>query len=59
MGKDRITLELSMDDLNIILKALGNLPFNEVYEIIGQIHAQANQQLFGIESKNSSFTDNE
>jgi hypothetical protein len=59
MGKDTITLELSMDDLNIILKALGNLPFNEVYEIIGQIHAQANQQLFGIESIQSSLTENE
>jgi hypothetical protein len=57
MEKDRITLELNMEDINLILKALGNLPFNEVYEIIGQIHTQANQQLFGIESKNSSFTD--
>lgn len=39
-----INLELSFNDVNLILKALGNLPFNEVYDLIGKIHEQANAQ---------------
>jgi hypothetical protein len=27
------------------------MPFNQVYELIGIIHQQANSQLFGIDSK--------
>lgn len=36
---------LSFEDLNLILKALGNLPFSQVYDLIGRIHDQANNQL--------------
>ena len=50
MNNEKINLELSVDDVNLILKALGSMPFNQVYELIGSIHQQANQQLFGIES---------
>lgn len=39
-----INLELSFNDVNLILKALGNLPFNEVYDLIGKIHEQAKAQ---------------
>lgn len=39
-----IQLKLSFDEINTILKALGNLPFNEVYDLIGKIHDQANAQ---------------
>lgn len=39
-----IQLELNFEEVNIILKALGNLPFNEVYDLIGKIHEQANTQ---------------
>lgn len=39
-----IKLELNFEEVNIILKALGNLPFNEVYDLIGKIHEQANTQ---------------
>lgn len=44
MDNQKIVLELSVDDINIILKALGERPFKEVYELIGQINAQAVQQ---------------
>lgn len=40
-----IQLDLSFEEINIILKALGNLPFNEVYDLIGKIHDQANNQV--------------
>lgn len=39
-----IQLELTFEEVNIILKALGNLPFNQVYELIGKIHEQAAAQ---------------
>ncbi|WMX15933.1 MULTISPECIES: hypothetical protein [unclassified Aureispira] len=44
MDNKNIKLELNFDEVNIILKALGNLPFNEVYDLIGKIHEQANAQ---------------
>lgn len=42
---NNIQLDLSFEEINIILKALGNLPFNEVYDLIGKIHDQANNQV--------------
>jgi hypothetical protein len=54
MDKDKIVLEFSVDEINVILKALGNMPFNQVYEIIGNIHQQANHQLFNLESPDSN-----
>ena len=45
MQDQDIKLELSFEEINIILKALGNLPFNQVYHIIGKIHEQANGQI--------------
>lgn len=44
MEKKDIQLNLNFEEVNIILKALGNLPFNEVYDLIGKIHEQANNQ---------------
>lgn len=40
-----LQIELSFEEINLILKALGNLPFNQVYDLIGKIHDQANQQM--------------
>ena len=43
-NKKEIQLKLNIDEINLLLKALGNLPFNEVYDLIGKIHDQANAQ---------------
>jgi hypothetical protein len=40
-----ITFTVSVDEANKIFKALGNLPFTEVYELIGKLNEQANIQL--------------
>ena len=40
-NKKEIQLKLNIDEINLLLKALGNLPFNEVYDLI---HDQANVQ---------------
>jgi hypothetical protein len=42
-----LQLQLNTDQVNVILRALADLPFKEVYELIGEIHAQAQQQLAG------------
>lgn len=41
----KVIFEVSLDEANKIFKALGNLPFNEVYELIGKLNDQANRQL--------------
>ncbi len=40
-----IDFKLSLDEANLILKALGKLPFEQVYELIGKLNRQANSQL--------------
>lgn len=40
-----VNLQLSIDEANLILEALGNLPFLKVYTLIAKIQDQANQQL--------------
>lgn len=41
------TIELTLDinEVNIIITALSERPFREVYELIGKIHSQSNIQL--------------
>jgi hypothetical protein len=40
-----IELQLTFDEVNLVLKALGSLPFSQVFELIGKIHDQANDQV--------------
>ncbi len=44
-----LKLTLTVNETNLILKALGNMPFNQVTELVGKIHTQAQQQLAGTE----------
>lgn len=44
MEKD-IRLELSADEINLILEGLGSMPFVKVYSLIGKIQQQAASQL--------------
>lgn len=43
----KVTFTLTLDEANIIFKALGKMPFEQVYGLIGKMHEQANQQLAG------------
>lgn len=36
---------LTINDANLVLKALGNLPYQEVYKLVEKIQAQANLQI--------------
>ncbi|MCC5944817.1 MAG: hypothetical protein JJT94_07770 [Bernardetiaceae bacterium] len=41
----KIRLEVSLEEANLIFKALGKEPFADVYELIGKLNEQANAQL--------------
>eukprot|EP01132_Coremiostelium_polycephalum_P002194 gene2194-2700_t len=45
MEKGKIDLCLDISEVNIIIKALSERPFREVYELIGKVHMQSNTQL--------------
>lgn len=47
---ETIQLHLSLEEVNLIVKALGDRPFHEVFELIGKINAQATIQLHEGES---------
>ena len=40
-----IQLLLSIDELNLVLEGIGNLPFARVFALVGKIQAQAGEQL--------------
>ena len=41
----KLQLRFTIDEVNLILEALGQMPFSRVYELIGKIQEQARQQL--------------
>lgn len=45
MSDKTINLTVTVDQTNLILEALGQLPFVKVYELIGSIQGQAKAQL--------------
>jgi hypothetical protein len=45
MKPNTIELKLDIAEINVIIKALSERPFREVYELIGKIHAQSSNQL--------------
>jgi hypothetical protein len=40
-----INLRLAVEDVNVILEGVGNLPFARVYTLVGKIQQQAAQQM--------------
>lgn len=40
-----LKFNVSIEEANKIFKALGKEPFNDVYELIGKLNQQANEQL--------------
>ena len=45
MGETTLHLELSVDDINLILEALGERPFKSVYGLVSRLQSQARAQL--------------
>jgi len=47
-GNDReVTLRLSLDEVNLVLEAIGQLPFVRVYALVAKLQQQARQQIEG------------
>jgi hypothetical protein len=44
MATQEITLKVNTDEANLVLEALGNLPFVRVYALIGRLQQQAAAQ---------------
>lgn len=42
---NKLHFEFTLEETNVIIKALGHMPFMQVYELIGKINMQANEQL--------------
>lgn len=45
MNTSLIRFDVTLEEANLIFKALGKLPFADVYELIGKLNEQANIQL--------------
>lgn len=45
MDKQDINLQLSAEEINLLLESLGSMPFVKVYALIGKIQQQAAGQL--------------
>ncbi len=43
-SKEQIQIKLSENEANIIIEALGHLPFMKVYKLIEKIHLQAKKE---------------
>ena len=42
---EHINLSLTLEETNLIIKALAKEPFQEVFELIGKINEQADDQI--------------
>lgn len=47
-----VQFNLTLEEANLILGALGNLPFNQVSGLIAKLHNQANKQLQALATEN-------
>ena len=43
--QQQLTLNLNLEEANLILEALGSMPYGKVYAIVGNIQQQAQKQL--------------
>lgn len=49
---EKLIMHFTLDEVNIILKALSKEPFKDVFELIGNINEQASTQLNSTEENN-------
>jgi len=55
---NEINMKLNVDEANLMLEALGNMPFVRVFALIAKIQEQAGQHVDATDSQNSvSMTD--
>ena len=47
MKDQEINFSLTVDEANVILNSLGNMPYSQVFQLINKIQMQAQQQMDG------------
>lgn len=55
----KINLELTIDQTNLVLSALSNLPFNQVVDVITNIRQQAETQVRENQQKTATYVDSD
>lgn len=51
MEGQKLSIELTVTEWNVVMQALGNMPFAQVSNIVPNIQKQANEQLQSTEAK--------
>lgn len=51
---DNLTLELTLEEVNVLLEALGSQPFKQVHQLITKIQTQATTQLQKVQAGSTS-----
>ena len=41
---NEVNLKLTVEETNILLTSLGNMPYSQVFQLISKIHQQASEQ---------------
>ena len=49
-----VRLEITLEETNLILEALGQMPFARVYQLVNKIQQQASQQVEESQEQDSS-----
>jgi hypothetical protein len=50
-GKEMIKLELTLDEINYVLKSVGKNPYEECAPLVSKIHAQAVPQVEALKAQ--------
>lgn len=50
MENPEITVELTLNEINMILASLGKHPFDEISQLIGKIRSQGEEQISALQA---------
>ncbi len=56
--EQKLNITISLEEAKLIFKALGKMPFEEVYELIGHLNEQVNEQERGSSNPNDEINFN-
>ena len=52
---NKITLNLNLEEVNVLLESLGSQPFKQVHQLITKIQTQATSQLQNAQTRNEDI----
>lgn len=54
-----VNLKLTVNEVNMVIKALGQFPYNQVFEVVSKIHKQASDQVQELEMELNTNVENQ